>query len=381
MKIAMLASNRRPIPSPSDLIFAPGVIIYELTEGLVRKGQEVTLFAPEGTKTSARLVTAGTRSLYDDFAGEEDFAQKRIENLEKYWTMDVQYELLMTSTAFEFIKKNQFDIVHCHKTLHEIYFSKFINAPCLFTIHDAAEREAGNDIDILRLKKYAKETYFVSISNAQRIGLDYLNFIDTVYNGIDLKNFEFSTGGETILFAGRLNAGKGLDKAVEIARMSGKPLNIAGDIVPTIEGQKFYNKVKESFNNQIKFLGHTAYSQMTDLYRQSKILLFPIKWNEPFGLVMIEAMACGTPVVAFGRGSVPEIVKDGETGFICPPDDLDCMIKAVKKIYDMPEDRYQAMRQACRKHVEENFTVEKMVDGYERAYQKVIEDWKKKNAS
>jgi glycosyltransferase involved in cell wall biosynthesis len=110
-----------------------------------------------------------------------------------------------------------------------------------------------------------------------------------------------------------------------------------------------------------------------------KAFLVPIEKDEPFGLVMIEAMACGTPVIAFDRGSVSEIIEDKKTGFICPPDDINCMIEAVKKIYQMPENEYINMRKACRKRVEQNFTIEKMVDSYEKIYQKVIEDWKKKN--
>ncbi|MGB2762611.1 MAG: glycosyltransferase, partial [Minisyncoccales bacterium] len=104
----------------------------------------------------------------------------------------------------------------------------------------------------------------------------------------------------------------------------------------------------------------------------AKLLLLPIQWEEPFGLVMIEAMACGTPVIAFRRGSVPEIIKDGVTGFICKPNDLNLMIKTVKKIYQMPEAEYKKMRHNCRRHVEKNFSVEKMVDNYEKVYYKIL---------
>ncbi|KKQ17932.1 MAG: Glycosyl transferase, group 1 [Berkelbacteria bacterium GW2011_GWA1_36_9] len=380
MKIAILASNRKPIPSPKDLIFAPGVIIYELVEGLVRKGHDVTLFAPEGTKTTAKLITAGTKSLYEDFSDNQNFAKKRASNIEEYLLKDVQYELLMASTAFEYIKKNKFDIVHSHKTLHEIYFSKLIDTPCLFTFHDISKREIPNDISLRRLKKYTKTAYFVSISDSQRHGLEFLNFVDTVYNGVKIEDFKFSNGDKNLLFVGRIDISKGADTAVKLALETKRPLLIVGDVAYNSPGLKIFNKIKKHIDNErIKYLGHVQFDKIKDIYKQAKVLLFPIQQSDSFGLVMIEAMACGTPVIAFNLGSVPEIIKNGQTGFICPVGDTNAMIKAIRKIYEMTESEYQKMRQNCRQHVEENFTIEKMVDGYEKVYEKVIRDWKSKN--
>ncbi|MEK7142637.1 MAG: glycosyltransferase family 4 protein [Patescibacteria group bacterium] len=382
MKIAILASNQRPIPSPPDLIFAPGVLIYEMTEELVRRGHDLTLFAPEGTKTSAKLVTAGTKSSYEEFAAGGDFIQKRAANLHEYTRQSIQYELLMAAVAFESIDKNDFDIVHSHKTLHEIYFTNFIDKPCVFTFHDPPQREAASRIDVLRLKKYAKTGYFVSVSNFQRTGIEFLNFIDTVYHGIKIDDFEFSEGGdEGLLFVGRLEKKKGADIAVKVAKMTNKKLTLIGDpVIQKPEEKAYFDELsREIDKKQINYLGHVPFNRMVKYYRNRKAFLFPIRSQESFGLVMIEAMACGTPVVAFDRGSVPEIIKDGETGFICPPDDIEAMVKAVKRIYEMPEEKYRQMRQNCRKHVEENFTVERMVNGYEKVYQKVIDDWKEKH--
>lgn len=382
MKIALLASNQRPIPSPKDLIFAPGVLIHFLTEGLVDRGHEVTLFAPEGTQTKARLITCGTKSSYEEFAPGGDFIKKRAENLLEYTRQSVQYELLMAANSFEYIRTHDFDIVHSHKTLHEIYFTNFISKPCLFTFHDPPQREAASRIDILRLKKYSQSCYFVSISNSQRTGIDFLNFTDTVFNGVNLEDFQFTTKADGgLLFVGRLEQKKGADIAIKVAKLTSQQLTVIGDrVVQKPEEKKYFYEISKEFDqNNVKFLGHIFYQDIYPLYQNRKAFLFPISSQESFGMVMVEAMACGTPVVAFDRGAVREIVKDGETGYVCPPGDIDCMVKAVKRIYEMPKDEYRKMRENCRKRVEENFTVEKMLDGYEKVYEKVIADYKSKN--
>ncbi len=379
MKIAILASNRYPLPSPPDTIFAPGVIIQELVEGLVAKGHKVVLFAPEGTKTKAKLITAKTKALYEEFSSGGDFAAKKAAKIGEYLNWDTQSELLLAATAFEYIRKDDFDVVHAHKTRHEIYFSSFVDVPCVFTFHDAPKKEVANKFDELRLKKYAESCYFVSISNAQRKGLEYLNWAGTVYNGIKIADFQFSQGGEVFLFSGRLTEEKGVDLAVEVARKAGVALEIVGDINYTPAGLRLYEKIRPFIDNQkIKYRGHVPFGRMSGIYQQAKALLFPITSPEAFGLVMIEAMACGTPVVAFGLGSVPEIVKDGRTGFVVKPGNLQGMIEAVRKISEMPAEEYQQMRQNCRRHVEQNFSIEKMVTDYEKVYQKVIADWQKR---
>ena len=135
-------------------------------------------------------------------------------------------------------------------------------------------------------------------------------------------------------------------------------------------------EIKPKLNKKIRYLGELSGRKLTRLYKGSKALLFPIKWEEPFGFVMVEAMSCGTPVIAFRRGSVPEIIVQGKTGFICPQNKISSMIKAVKKIYAMSDHKYKKLRINCRKHIEENFTLEKTVEKYEITYQKIINDWK-----
>jgi glycosyltransferase involved in cell wall biosynthesis len=164
---------------------------------------------------------------------------------------------------------------------------------------------------------------------------------------------------------------KGALSAIRVAKKLKKHIQLAGSIPESQdEASYWYNKVKPSLNHGAKYLGLIPYNKMYTLYSRAKALLVPITWNEAFGLVMIEAMACGTPVIAFKHGSVPEVIKDKKTGFIVKNESQ--MIKAVKKIYDMPQNEYMQMRRNCRKHVEENFSVERMVNDYEKLYYKIV---------
>jgi glycosyltransferase involved in cell wall biosynthesis len=168
----------------------------------------------------------------------------------------------------------------------------------------------------------------------------------------------------------RISKEKGVEFAIKIAQKTKVSLDIYGP------GEKNYLKkaVSPYLNQKISYHGMVKKhsSKWYKVYSEAKVLLLPIQWEEPFGLVMIEAMACGTPVIAFGRGSVPEIIKDGKTGFICKPNDLNSIVRAVKKIYQMPEAEYKKMRNNCHEHVKKNFTTEKMVDNYEKIYYRIL---------
>jgi len=187
-----------------------------------------------------------------------------------------------------------------------------------------------------------------------------------------------------MVMAGRFKKEKGFEEAIAVSERMQKKLLLSGDI--RISQKEYFNNMIlpliEKSNNLVHFLEFVNHSMIDAFFRKGKLFLFPIRWEEPFGLVMIESMATGTPVVAYARGSVPEIIKDGETGFIVNPSDDDVrgswivkktgiegLCEAVEKIYSMPESEYKQMRKNCREHVEKNFTVEKMVDNYEKMYQ------------
>ncbi|MCK5085412.1 glycosyltransferase family 4 protein, partial [Candidatus Parcubacteria bacterium] len=215
---------------------------------------------------------------------------------------------------------------------------------------------------IIKYCKWKNKANYVSISNNQRKGMPDLNYAATVYNGLDIEKFKFQKKHKNYLaFLGRFSSEKGVDTAVKVAAKSGEKIKIAGNIW----GNGFYNeKVKPYLKKgEIENVGLLREDQLSDFLGGAKALLFPIRWEEPFGLVMIEAMACGVPVIAFNRGSAPEVIKHGKTGFIVENEEE--MIEAIKNIDKID-------REDCRKHIEGNFTVGKMVDGYEDVYGKIL---------
>lgn len=370
MKIALLAPSSKPMPSPEGIIFAPGLISSYLADGLALNGHDVDFYAPKDSETKANLISQDILSAYSLYKN-----KSRDILVEQTW----QHELFLTACAIE--KSDQYEIIHSHNYRRDAYFTNFSKTPLVFTIHNSTDEDEKDYLLSRLFKKYSREAYFIGISDSHiKLAAKDFNFFGKVYNGINLGNFQFSEkGGDDILFIGRIMKRKGPDIAIKVAESVKKKIVFCGR-QDYINGEEFYRKIKEIMDNSkyVNFVGPVPFNHASDYYKKAKLLIFPLRKPESFGLVMIESMACGTPVVAFGRGAVPEIVKDGVTGFICPPDDIDSMVKAVKRIYEMPEDEYQAMRRACRKHVEENFTVEKMVSGYEAVYKKVIADWKKK---
>ena len=373
MKIAILASNFIRLPPepqfvPKGYSGAPEKIMWLITENLIKKGHEVTLFASGDSKTNAKLisVTEKSTSLF------------LLEKTEKR----IDYENFLISKCYEMARKGQFDIIHSIFDVRSAFYAKFVSTPTVSTLHSPL---TGHKKTIL--ENFKKDQYYVSISNAQRKPIPDLNYIATIYHGIDLKNNNFtfnSKGGNYMLFVGRLVPEKGIKQIISIAKKFQKKTYLLGT---GLEESDFWNiDVKLNIDNKLIYqIGFLPQEELTKYYQNSKLFLFPIQWEEPFGLVMIESMACGTPIVAFARGSVPEVIKDGETGFIVNPSDDDIrgdfiikktgiegLCDAVEKIYSMPEDQYRKMRRACREHVEKNFTVEKMVDAYEKVYEEIL---------
>jgi len=213
-----------------------------------------------------------------------------------------------------------------------------------------------------------------------------INPVAVIYHGIKLDDFVFSQTSENyISMIGRYIPEKGFEDAIASSIKQNVQLKIASS--PNYQKTDYYlQKIKPFLNKNIMELNFLKEDQRNIFLMESKIMLMPIKWEEPFGMVMIEAMACGTPVVAYARGSVPEVIKDGETGLIVNPSEedkrgdwiikktgLEGLCEAVERIYSMPENQYRQMRQNCRAHVEEYFTVEEMINNYEKAYQKIID--------
>ena len=358
LRVAMLASNVLRIPPTRDYIpngwsGAPEWIVYEITEELVKKGVDVTLFASGNSETSAKLESIHPLDSYSDpsigLKGHKD------------------YEIKLISRAYELAQKNEFDIIHSHIPTRSARFSESARIPTVTTLYSPLDTD-GDGV----LKNMKNSQHYVSISDAQRKALPELNYVGTIYPGVNVERIPFKGDKEGhLVCAGRIVPEKGVDLAIQIAKRAGKRLILLGS--PVSEENDFWKeKIRPSINQgDVVYEGFKNRDEVLEYLKNAAALIFPLQWEEPFGLIMIEAMACGTPVIAYDRGSVPEVVKDGETGFVIKEtgdreSDLEAMVRAVNNLdYISP--------QACRKHVEDNFSIQKEAENYLRLYQRVID--------
>lgn len=341
MRIAQIASVIQCVP-PEKYAGAEQVV-FDLTNELVRRGHDVTLFASGDSITNAKLISV---------------FEKPVSKL-PFYNSSERFVYLSLNAAQAFEKSKDFDIIHNHTEESGLIFSRFTKTPVINTHHGMFLQTAK-----VVYQQYLKDAYFVAISNAQKSWFPELNFIETVYHGIDIKKFPFNPKPKDyFLFLSKIWPAKGPHIAIAVAKKTKKKLIIAGYVSKTWESY-FKNEIKPHIDGKnIIYLGEINFQQKIGLYKNARALLFPINWQEAFGLVMIEAMACGTPVIAFNCASVPEIVLHNKTGFIV--NNIKEMEEAVGKID-------QINRRDCRKHTEENFIVQKMTSGYEKIYQRVI---------
>lgn len=312
-----------------------------LCEGLVKKGIDVTLFATQDSVTSAKLCSI-CKCGYE--------VDKTIEP--KVW------ECLHISEVFE--RAAEFDLIHNNYDFLPLSYSKLVKTPVLTTIHGFSSP------DILPVyEKYNDNSYYVSISNADRS--DKLDYIDTIYHGLNLKQFTLKKEmGDYLLFFGRMHPDKGAKEAIQIAKAFGKKLIMAG----IIQDQDYFDQeISPHFGEDIVYVGSVGPEERDKLLGGAYTLLHPIYFAEPFGLSVVESMACGTPVIAFNKGSMPELIESGKNGFIVS--DVNEAVEALKKIPELD-------RQVCREIVEKRFSVEEMVDNYIKVYQQIISQHKAK---
>jgi glycosyltransferase involved in cell wall biosynthesis len=312
-------------------------IVSLLAEGLVEQGMEVTLFATGDSETSARL----------DSICPVPYEENR--------DMDAKvWECLHIAHLFE--QADQFDIIHNNYDFLPLSYSRLVKTPVVTTIHGFS-----NPKILPVYQAYNQDNYYVSISNSDRS--PDLNYLATVYHGIDMERFTLSEKtGEYLLFFGRVHPDKGAYEAIQIARRFGMKLLMAG----IIQDESYFNAHVAPYIDDINiiYVGSVGPIQRNELLQGAYALLHPIFFNEPFGLSVIESMACGTPVIAYNRGSMPEVINEGQTGFL-----VNNIDEAVDKLKIIP----LLNRSECRRWVDRRFSKERMVTDYISVYDSILQ--------
>ena len=363
LRIAQISPYWFDVP-PKNYGGTERVISY-ITEELVSRGHNVTLYAPPGSQTNARLISPLSAEY-----------PKAVESyIDPFFSGNSLYV-----NAEVFKQADEFDIIHSHAYYFSFPFSEFVKTPVVHTLHNQLPRE--REIENLFMRRY-KDLNFVSISQEFRTHFD-LNYVSTVYHGLDLEFFPFNeVGGDYLFWMGRVSKNKGEDIAIEVAQKVKRKLKMAASIRKDTADR--FKKIIDSSSEYLEVLQNVKFEETWKHYGGARSFIFPVQWREPFGLILIESMACGTPVIAYAKGSIPEIIKDGETGFIVNPSDaeivgdwivkktgIEGLCEAVEKVYSLPDQDYLRMRKNCRSHVEKNFTVKQMVDKYEEVYAKIL---------
>ncbi len=334
MKIAMLSPIAWRTPPQH---YGPWEsVVSILAEGLVRRGVAVTLFATADSLTRAEL-----RSVCQSGYEEDKSINPKV------------WECLHIAEVFEHAQ--DFDLIHNHFDFLPLSYSSLVKTPVLTTIHGFSSPE------ILPVyEKYNNKTSYVSISDADRS--ERLSYVRTIHHGIELDQFDFNPHpNDNLLFFGRIHPDKGTREAIEIARRSGRRLIIAGIIQ---DSDYFAAEVKPHLDdNQVQYIGSVGPTERNRILGQAYVLLHPIHFEEPFGLSVVESMACGTPVIAFDRGSMPELIRSGINGFRVP--DVEGAVAALTQVESLD-------REACRRTVVERFSAEHMADEYLSVYREIL---------
>ena len=342
MRIAQIAPLW--IPVPPYTYGGTELVISWLCDELVRRGHEVTLFATEDAKTSAKLVPIWPKALW------------RANLRTPHAVFSLMYNKLIQF-------QDQFDVIHDHCEFYTTPYSRFLKPPIVTTFHHPLTEET-----IILYKKFPNINY-VAISKHQKKSGPGVNIVRTIYHGLPLDKYPLNLNPKNyLLWLSKIQPEKGIAKAIDIAKLSDERLIISGNILP--EYADYFNfRIKPLIDGKkIQFVGASDFSKKIELFKNAKAFIFPVRRPEPFGLVVIESMACGTPVIAFKEGSMPELIEDGKTGFLVNSVEEAC--QALKKIN-------QISREYCREYVKNNFNLKRMVNRYERLYKKVLKNAKK----
>lgn len=358
MRIGVFCTNEYTTPPPKNIIYAPLVVAQQVADGLTDRGHSVTMYAPQGSRAKSAIFTNDIPSLMAN----KQLVEYTRKNRER---AVASYENLALYTLIRHANEGRYDVIHIHPSIRGIFFAGLTKVPVVFTLHDPIIE--GKNFFYKRI--VPPNVHYVSISSAQRKPSRGLPWAGTVYNGIDTKKFPFGKNPEPhFVSIGRLAAEKGIYEAIMAAKQARVPLKIAGS--PN-QGPYWERKIKPHLSKTIQYMGLIPYSHVPAFLSRARGFLFPIRWEEPFGLVMIESMACGTPVVAFNRGSVKEVVRHNTTGFVV--NTVSEMVAAIRRIDTIK-------REACVHHVKQHFGIEQMISGYEEIFQRLTRKHAKKKS-
>ena len=337
LRIAQVAPLSESVPP--KLYGGTERVVATLCNELVRQGHDVTLFASGDSQTDATLESCVPRSLRLSRCADP-----------------LALHLLLVEQIAQ--RADEFDIVHFHIAPLHFSIARRLAIPHVTTLHGRLDLP-----EVLALYGEFSDLPLVSVSDAQREPLPDQNWVGTVYHGLPNRELQFNPNpGPYLAFLGRISPEKRVDRAIEIAKACGWPLKIAAKVDP-VDAVYFKTTIEPLLDHPlIEFTGEITEAQKGAFLGGARALLFPIDWPEPFGLVMIEAMASGTPVIAFRKGSVPEVVQDGVTGFVC--DNFEQAIEATRRAHVLD-------RRTCRQRFEERFTAARMAEEYIQLYRRL----------
>lgn len=347
MRIAQIAPLAERIPPKKY----GGVerVIYTLTEELTKRGHDVTLFASGDSKTSAKLVPVYKTALRDTNMMESH---------------GILYSLLAAGLAYNM--QDQFDIIHDHNSHFSLPTANIAKTPTVVTLHGPF-----NEINRPYFQALSDPVTLVCISKKQAQLAPELGITNVVYNGLSMEHYPFSKIPENyLLFVGRISPEKGVHFAIDVAEALSLPLILAAKLD---QEDTFYfkEKIQPRLSKQIQWIGEVDEKKRNKLMSKALCVLHTTNWPEPFGLTLIESMACGCPVVAFNHGSIPEIIVHGKTGFVVPKENIDAMVSSVLAIGSID-------RSLCRAHALTHFSGVKMTNGYEKIYNSIVKERKRR---
>ena len=317
-------------------------VVALLADGLTERGHDVTLFATGDSVTKARLDYAFERAPGPEFIN------------------DIWHDIMHTAHTYR--DPGAFDLYHVHSPWSSLILPAALGVPTVHTLHGSLTPQMQRLYSAL-----GDSVWFVAISESQRSQMPELNYSGIVHNGVDVDLHPFREHKEDfVLFLGRAAPEKGVLRAVLAAREAGERLVLAVKVIHRTEVEHWNRDVLPALSENATVLSEVTLEEKLDLLSRAKAVLFPIDWDEPFGLVMVEAMACGTPVIATARGAVGEIVVDGETGFVLPVEDFPQRAAgALRRVRELDP-------KTCRRRVEERFSKRVMVEGYEHVFECVL---------